>query len=329
MRLVFLVQSAFWSSFFSWIEKIRFSNALKNAPLPDNPIFIIGHWRTGSTLLHQLMSLDPQLSAPTLFQVAVPDSFLVSATYYRPIFKRLISEHRPMDQVKIGMDEPQEDEYAIYRITNCSPLEDLIFGKSGPYFLNHETQFFPSGSSLDAWKKNLIAFYTKLYYHSKKRIVSKNPFNSYRIKILCELFPKAKFINIVRHPDDVVPSTIHMWDIVQRQNRLNKPVERPGFIEVVEVLKNMMASIEADCEKLPAGHYAEIRFEDLESQPVAALKKIYHQMDIDFTPEFETKINEFIRQTADFRKNEFSLTSQEKSYIRENLVVYMNKYDYI
>jgi hypothetical protein len=120
-----------------------------------------------------------------------------------------------------------------------------------------------------------------------------------------------------------------MWDIVQRQNRLNKPVERPGFIEVVEVLKNMMASIETACEKLPVGHYSEIRFEDLESQPVAVLKKIYHQINIDFTPEFETKINEFIRQTADFRKNEFSLTSQEKSYIRKTLAAYMNKYDYI
>ncbi len=130
LRLVFLIQSACWSSFFYWIEKSRHTKALKNAPVPDNPIFIIGHWRTGSIFLHQLINIDPDLCTPTLSQVAMPDSFLVSYPYYWPIFKQVVSEHRPMDQVKIGMDEPQEDKYAICQITNYSPLGNLVFSKS-------------------------------------------------------------------------------------------------------------------------------------------------------------------------------------------------------
>jgi hypothetical protein len=279
-------------------------------------------------LLHQLMSLDPQLNTPTLFQVAVPDSFLVSYPYYRPLFKRVIPEHRPMDQVKIGMDEPQEDEYAFYRITSYSPLENLVFSKSGSYFLNHGTPFLPSGDKLDKWKNDVKAFYRKLHFQNKKRIVSKNPFNSYRIKILFEMFPGARFIHIVRHPDDVIPSTIYMWDIVQKQNCLNNPVNPPDFKEVAGVLDNLLTAIETDCEQLPPGHYIEIRIEDLETKPVHVLKKIYPLLNLLFTNDFESNINGFIRETADFRKNEFSLTPQEKSYIREKFILHMNKHDY-
>lgn len=328
-RLAFLFQSALWSSVFSWIEHLRFSKALKNYPAPIDPIFIIGHWRTGSTLLHQLMNLDPHMTTPTLFQVAVPDSFLVSYPYYRPLFKRIISEHRPMDQVRIGIDEPQEDEYAIYRITSYSPLENLVFSNSPAYFLNHGTPFLPPEDQLERWKSDLKAFFGKLHFKTNKRIVSKNPFNSFRIKTLLDIFPAAKFIHIVRHPDDVIPSTIHMWDILQRQNRLNNPVTPPTFNEVTRILNTLLTAIENDLKSLSQDQYTELRFEDLEKEPVAVLRKIYQQIGLEFTDEFEVNINRFMKETANFQKNTFSLMPDERSYIREHLGSYMKKYDYL
>ncbi len=318
-RLAFLLQSACWSSFFSWIEKARYSKALKKAPVPDDPIFIIGHWRTGSTFLHQLMNLDSQLCAPSLFQVAVPDSFLVSYPYYRPIFKQVVSEHRPMDHVKIGMDEPQEDEYAIYRITNYSPLENLVFPKSPSYFLNHGSPFIPSGNHLVQWKNEVKGFYKKLFFLKGKRIVSKNPFNSFRIRELYEMFPNARFIHIVRNPNCVVPSTIHMWNILCRQNAMNNHGTRPEFSEVVGVLKNLLQTIDKLAEILPQGTMIQIRFEDLESSPVEVLKSIYRDLGMPFTEAFQSRIEDFMVQNESFRKNQFTLTAEEKSIISREL----------
>jgi omega-hydroxy-beta-dihydromenaquinone-9 sulfotransferase len=318
-RLVFLIQSAFWSSFFSWIERLRYAKALENAPVPDDPIFIIGHWRTGSTYLHQLMNLDPDLCAPTLFQVAVPDSFLVSHPYYRPIFKRVVSEHRPMDQVKIGMDEPQEDEYAIYRITNFSPLENLVFPKSPTYFLNHGSLFLPPGEQVDSWNNAVKEFFKKLHFRSRKRIISKNPFNSFRIKALYDIFPKAKFIHIVRHPSRVVPSTINMWNILQEQNSMNTTASSPEFSEVVGVLKNLLETVENARKDLPPGTLVQIRFEDLEASPVDVLKNVYRDLGLEFTAEFETGIKAFCQQNASYTKNVFSLTEEENSLIIREL----------
>lgn len=318
-RLAFLVQSACWSSVFSWIERARYAKALQHAAVPDDPIFIIGHWRTGSTYLHQLMNLDPDLCAPTLFQVAVPDSFLVSHPYYRPIFRTMVSEHRPMDQVKIGMDEPQEDEYAVYRITNFSPLENLVFPKSSSYFLNHGSPFLPPAGQLGPWKDAVREFYKKLHFGTGKRIISKNPFNSFRVKDLYELFPKAKFIHIVRHPGRVVPSTIHMWNILQKQNSMNAMGCSPEFSEVVGVLKNMLVTIERDRTDLPPGTMVQVRFEDLEASPVEVLKSVYKELGLSFSDELESKIRKFCLENASYKKNVFSLTGDENSIIAREL----------
>ncbi len=327
-RILFLFQSACWSSLFAIIEKKRFSKKISEIPLPDDPVFIIGHWRTGSTLLHQLMNLDPNLKAPTLFQVAVPDSFLVSYPYYKPIFHLLVDKHRPMDMVKLGPDEPQEDEYAIFRITGKSPLEDLIFPKTKKYFLLHSQNFIPAEDKLPEWQNQIRYFYKKLSFKEGKRIVSKNPFNSLRIPLLYALFPKARFIHIHRHPFEVIPSTIHMWDLLQQQNCLNKNTHRPSIDETLTVLDQLLVTINHELQALPTGTSAEIRFDELEQNPTGTLKTLYNTLGLPFLPEFERKVVDFFNKNKVFKKNGFSLTAEEKMLIAERMKVHMNRYGY-
>ncbi len=327
-RLAFLFQSAAWSTVFSWIETARYKDALMNAPDPDDPIFIIGHWRSGSTMLHQLMNLDPALCTSTLFQVAVPDSFLVSYSWYRPIFKCFVSHGRPMDDVKIGMDEPQEDEYAIYRISDYSPLEGIVFPKSSAYFLSNGGHLLPSWASLAKWKTDVKAFYKKLFFQNRKRIISKNPFHSFRIPDLCEMFPNARFIHIVRSPYSVVPSTIRMWSIVQKQNALNGNIQPPQSAEVVGVLKNLLETVEKERMNLPPGTMVRVRFEDLEIAPVETMRTMYSDLGIEFTHDLERLIDRFMKQNSAFKKNVFTLTDKDKALINRELEFSMRSYGY-
>lgn len=327
-RIVFLVQSAAWSSFFALIEKKRYESLLKTVETPRDPVFIIGHWRTGSTLLHQFLSKDPELFAPTLFQVAVPDSFLVSHAYYRPVFKGLMGKHRPMDKVKIGMDEPQEDEYAIYRLTCVSPLKDLVFPNSDRYFLTGSRQFLPASDQIENWTDQISGFYKKLSYKTRKRIISKNPFNSMRIPLLNELFPEARFIHIHRHPCEVIPSTIHMWDILQRQNALNKKSRRPDVTEVAGFMDLMLTAIRTGLEKIPENRFTEIGFRELLANPQQAIRSIYQKLDLPYTPSFDQQIKEFLPEVNRFKKNEFKPAPEEIDSIRKLLHDHMEHYHY-
>ena len=327
-RMAFLLQSSLWSTLFSRIETMRYQKVLRDFPAPRDPVFIIGHWRTGSTFLHQLMSRDPQMTAPTLFQVAQPDSFLTSYPYYQPLFKRIVSKHRPMDMVRLGMNEPQEDEYAIYRMTCSSPLEKLIFPDQKSYFLSGEDSFLPPPECAPAWERQLVHFMKKIHFQTGKRVVSKNPFNSFRIKTLIRLFPQARFIHIVRNPLNSVPSTIHMWDIVQRQNCLNRNHHRPEVSEVCDVMNAMDETIRQQAAGLPPGRYCEVRYEELEKDPVSCIRSAYSELGIPFSETFEHNITHFLEEVSGYRKNVFSLSETDKQTILDKMKGFMSRYGY-
>jgi hypothetical protein len=318
-----------WSSLFSYIEQKRYGKKIGSTPLPEDPVFIIGHWRTGTTLLHQLLNLDPNLKAPTLFQVAEPDCFICSYRYYLPVFSAMVAKSRPMDNVRIGMNEPQEDEYALYRLTDFSPIERLVFPKDRNYFVLDYPSFLPViEEERKEWERRLCDYFRKLHFFHGKRIVSKNPFNSLRMKELSVLFPKAKFIHIVRHPFEVVPSSIHMWKIVMEQNSLNRLGSIPGIEEVTLGLDKVLTTIEKDSTFLQEKNFYELKFEDLEADPVAEVRKIYSRFQIPFDDALSLNIHSFMDNLKNYQKNEFHLKEEEKELIRRQLFRHMQFFNY-
>lgn len=327
-RFLFLLQGGVWSSFHSSLEKKRFGKNIKNFHLPDDPLFIIGHWRTGSTFLHQLLNLDERLATPTVFQVSVPNCFLVSRRYYEPIMTRMIDTVRPMDQVKLGFNEPQEDEYAILKMDMNSPLEQLIFPKNREYFLSGYSTFVPDDTKLKDWIDSFQLFYKKLAFQSGKRIVFKNPFHSLRIEMLKKVFPNAYFIHIYRNPYVVIPSTQRMWSIVGRQNCLRKYQSDPPLSEVIAVYKKMTDKIRKSLDSLPDNSYSEVKFEEFETDPLRALKILYEQMGLTLSSNQEQVILDFLDENKGYRKNKYTLSADEANLIAGELRHDMEKNGY-
>lgn len=327
-RLIFLLQSSLWSSMFAAAENIRYGKKIKPLPCPANPVFIIGHWRTGTSLLFKLMSLDEQFTAPTLFQVAEPDSLLTSRIYYKPIMKAVIKGNRPMDNMKMGMDEPQEDEYAIFRLTGNSPLRRLVFPSKDSYFLQDWIDQMQALDGDEMIKSQIRAFFTKVNCHRKGIILSKNPFHSFRIRLLREIFPGARFIQIHRHPFSVVPSTINMWDILQKDNALNNEFHKHKTEEICRVIKSLNERIKSDTSALPERAYAEFRFEDMESDPVKIIRELYARLGLHFSEQFKSSITEYMERNRNYQKNSFLLSDNDKTVIRSELNEYMLTYNY-
>jgi len=315
IRLLFLLQNGVWASFLKGYEKRRLGKSLKKHPIPKDPVFIVGHWRTGSTFLHKLLSLDEQFSAPTVFQISVPDSMLVSRKYYEPIMTKVMAKKRPMDNMALGFDEPQEDEYALMKLTLDSPLIKLIFPENDDYFLKGYNDFMPD--DVEKWKQHMFDFCRKLDFASGKRIVLKNPFHSMRIPLLVKMFPDARFIHIRRNPYDVIPSTMSLWDIVGRQNRLKRKWKPPRLEDIVVVYDRILSKAQKDLESMPAETRYEIRFEDFENKPTEELKKIYSHFQWDFTVGFEKRLKEHLDSLKGYKKNKFTLSEEERNLIEK------------
>ncbi len=316
-RLAFLLNAGIWSSIFSITEKKRFAKQLKNAKTPDDPLIIIGNWRTGTTLLHQLLAQDPQFTTPTVYQVSNPDHFLISKKYYKPIMSKALGNKRPMDNVKLGIDEPQEDEYALLKTLKNTPLEELLFsGKTS--FFNPNKMMLPS-SEEQQFIQQIRYFCKKLAFNKNARVLLKNPFHSMRINALIKAFPGAQFIHITRDPEAVIPSAIHMWNIVGKQNMLKGNFKSPSVKEIANTYNVIVNEVRKSFKTLDKTQKIEVKFENLEKYPVNCINNIYQQLNIEFTPEYEKNLKQYCEALKKYKKNRYNLSSQDKSQIKNML----------
>jgi hypothetical protein len=328
IRFLPLIPSSLISQILSWVEKIKFGKKIDQTIIEKPPIFIIGHWRSGTTLLQQLIALDDQFTAPTLVQTIIPDHFIFSTKYYVPILKKMLPGKRPMDEIVLDPLAPMEDEFGLVRMGSRSPFEKLLFPSAKAEFLADMGEFIPDGKELVKWKKNLYIFLKKITLLTHKQIVLKNPFHTPRISLLSEMFPGARFIHIVRHPYNIIPSSINMWDIVANENALKGGWAKPDIEETATVLDNFWRSVEENKGKLGKNEFGVVKYEDMEQNPVQELKRIYAELNLDFKSEFETRIIEFMEMKKGYKKNVFNLLSKEKSRIYKKLNQYFQAFNY-
>ena len=53
------------------VQYLTHGKNIRNATLDQPPVFIIGHWRSGTTLMHELMAMDSRMAFPTNFDAFV------------------------------------------------------------------------------------------------------------------------------------------------------------------------------------------------------------------------------------------------------------------
>ncbi len=324
-RLLFLFQGSIWSSIFSMIEKIKFAKKLKYCSEVINPIIIVGHWRTGSTFLHQILSLDKQFVTPRVVQVSVPGSLLVSEPYFRSVMNRVMSKKRPMDNVALGPDEPQEDEYALLKIAKNTPLEKLVFKSKKENF--SEVLLDMNKDSLSSKQsEKLKVFLKKIYYKNPGIVLLKNPFHSYRIEELKKTFPKARFIHIYRDPVNVIPSTVKMFNIIGKQNRLKGKWVNENLYTITKSFNHLWKCLKNQLYCLSKNDYIEIKYEELDSDPQKIIKTIYNHFNLEYTSDFDSKVQNFLFNVKNYKKNKFSLSAEEKDHIKKSCKDFLNHY---
>jgi hypothetical protein len=328
LRFLVLIPTSLLVEIFILVEKIKYGKKIKQTTIEKPPVFIIGHWRSGTTLLHQLIFLDKQFTAPTVIQTVLPEHFLFSTKYWVPILKKVMPAKRPMDDVDMRPLAPMEDEWALIRMGAPTPFLKVFFPSSKVKFITGTDEFIPAGKNLEKWKKSFLILLKKITLLTQKQIVLKNPFHTPRMALLEEMFPGAKFIHIVRHPYKIVPSAINMWNIVSRENAFRGGWKEPTIEETAIVVDEFWRYVNENKSRLAGDQFAEIRYEDLEKNPVQELKRIYEWVGFVFSAEFEKEINHFIEEKKSYKKNVFTLSQEQKDAINKRLEGYMKCYSY-
>jgi hypothetical protein len=119
-----------------------------------------------------------------------------------------------------------------------------------------------------------------------------------------------------------------MWDIVGTQNSMNTHWQKPTILEVSEVLNDMLNTIEKDLNKLTVNRKYEIKFEEFEKNPKETIKSMYNHFNIEYSTEFDLKLNEFLLSISDYQKNKYTLPEENKTIINSVLKPWMNRNKY-
>ncbi len=251
------------------------------------PVFIVGHWRSGTTHLANLLSRSPEFGILSPMSVGLPAEALGLARIARPFVEQFFPRNRLIDAVALAADLPQEDELAMANLSTLSCNHGLYF----PHRLREE---FDRGVFLDdvgqrelaRWITSLRGYVGKMTRAAGRPLLIRNPANSARIPMLRAIWPEARFIHIHRHPAEVHASSVRMFATLVRELSLGRA---DADIEALvrHVYPRLMTRLLRDAAELPAGRYVEVGYDELRRQPLAVLGRIHATLAI---PEYATAV---------------------------------------
>ncbi len=316
------------NSFQAGIESLLYGR-VNRIEIAKQPLFILGHWRSGTTLLHNLLAMDPQFAYPNLYQVLYSGHFLTTERIVAPLTAGLLPKTRMIDDMPASWDMTQEDEIALLLTTLSSPYLMLAFqGDRDSY-----GQYFSLAQSTPReqreWQQSLLQFVRKLTYrYGGRQIVLKSPSHTFRIPLLLDLFPQAKFVYIHRSPYPVVNSSLHLRRKLFAENGLAAPNYEGLEEDILITLDDCIRTYEDTKSQIPAGQLHELRFEHLEADPLGQMRELYAALDQDGWSGLEPILTEQLSALARHRKNKFSMDDALRRRIFNHVQWIFELYDY-
>jgi hypothetical protein len=311
-------------------ERARYASFLDSRVLQAPPIFIIGHWRSGTTHLHNLMCTDVNLGYVTTFQTLAPDACLSGKQTIKRLLARFMPTTRMMDNMALSLDGPQEEEFALANMSPHSFYHHWSFPRAARSYFDKYALFRQvSHSVVQEWKALYLTMLRKAtHLMDGRQLVLKNPTNMGRIPLLLDLFPNAKFVHIYRNPYHIFPSTYHFYSKTLPTTQLQQIGLREIEANILSFYQAIIRKFWADKALIPPQNLVEVRFEDLEAQPYAEVGRMYEQLGLPRRPTAHAALQSYIKRHAEYQKNRFPIdrATAEKVDAHWNFAVEAWKY---
>jgi omega-hydroxy-beta-dihydromenaquinone-9 sulfotransferase len=271
---------------FAFLQFLIFGNRIRKTTIPADPVFILGHYRSGTTYLQKLLVSDNRFGSLTNYDALFSHSNLLFGRKMQWFFQSFINLFRIKNPFfhnsLVQLSEPtEEDDYLINRGSAFSAYWGLIFPKRWREWLNGSAQF-SNPVYLAGWKQDYLQTirYATFKNHGRQLIL-KNPPNMERIPQLIQLFPQAKFIFIYRNPYVLYYSILNMWTkavlsyySVQTMSDTELEELAMGHFEYLN------ECYEKDKHLIPEGNLIEISYEELKADPFATIHSIYSRLNL-------------------------------------------------
>lgn len=312
------------------IQLLWFGKRIREVELTQPPIFIVGHWRSGTTFMHELLVRDKNFASPSTYQCFAANHFLVTEWIVPKLFSGLLPRRRPMDNMAAGFERPQEDEFALCAMNAPTPYLRMAFPNRTPPFQEFLNMKDVEPESLDRFKHALISFFKALTVRFEKRLILKSPPHTGRVELLSQLFPGSKFVHLSRNPFEIYASTIRLWKTLDR----NQGFQLPNYSDeelseyVLECFERMYEGYRDQIETLTSDDYMEIKYESLVAKPLETVEAIYDKLQIEGFDTAKEELIPFLESQKDYRRSQYDIDDPTKEMIRSRWAWYFERYGY-
>lgn len=281
-----------WASLNRRLSDARVAEAPPLAP----PLLIAGPWRSGTTVMHELLTAATGWPTPLTWQCMNATAFQLL-----PAPPQSIGVARPMDGLEISALSPQEDEFALltlgvdsaYRgFLNPERLPELLHTLDPGYWSAREAEWLPR---FERFMAGVLASGNQ----AGRRFILKSPNHSFRLPALLKRFPEAQVVWMVRDGATVFHSNRKMWQAMFAEHRLT-----PGAADGLDAflgtaLQSCAQMLQRLQAELPSHRWITVEQTALAAEPRATVANVMRRLDLQ--PGSETALDVALARTRQGR----------------------------
>jgi hypothetical protein len=316
---------------FKIIHNAKARKIVKKTRFEKDPVFIIGNYRTGTTYLITMLSKDRSRGYVSNLLGYSFSIFLAAPRLSRKLVDASLPDFRPMDNVRMGADEPTEDEYCLGTYSKYGYYNGMIFPKNFKKFARYHS-FDGLPKDAEKWQQQydyLLKILTHI--HDGRQLFLKNPALAFRVKYILKRYPNAKFIFTKRNPYKLYASNLHYYRKVVPLYTLQNYKEGMLKEEILNHYSEMVQKVEEAKSIIPEGNYLEIKYEDFIRDPMPFMEKIYRQFELTGWEEARPEFQAHFEAQAEFKTNTFRIADEVIRTVNENWddIVRLHGYEFL
>ncbi len=316
---------------FRVLQRLLFDTRINKIDLQTKqPIFIIGHWRSGTTHLHYIFHKDKQFGTLSNYQTFSFTTALLSQRFVKFILSPLMPKERTQDHIKMTVDKPGEEEQPLSVISTRTGIHTWLFNKNKSYFEKYNLFKGINTEEKKGWQEDYTYVLKNIAYaNNNKQLLLKNPHNTSRVKELLELFPKSQFLFIHRNPLDVYISMIHLYGKVIETQFLQYITIRERKELILYYYKETMQKYLKERALIPKENLFEVGFDEFTGNEMAWVEKIYSHLKIDSFETAKPRIQNYLDSVKTYKKNKFrKIDPQMEARIRKEWAFAFEEWGY-
>ena len=292
----------------SFVQDRRYRKTLADKPLQHDPVFILGHWRSGTTFVHNVLSCDKHFGYCTTYQTVFPHFIMFGQGLFKPTMGWLMPDKRPTDNMELAPDLPQEEEFALQNTCPYTYYNFWIFPKRmmeyARRFLTFETATEEEKSAFRKAFDRMVRI--ALWNTGGTQFLSKNPPHTGRIKEILKMYPNAKFIYLVRNPYTVFNSTRSFYSNTIKPLELQHITDEEMQQNILDAYNLLYDAYQQEKHLIPEGNLIEVKFEDFEADAMGMTERIYRELSLPGFEEARPAIEQYVGKKRGYKKNKYN-----------------------